>query len=87
MGETTAIRATIRNFLLSQFLEGQGEGALRDDQSLERSHIVDSARMLEIMEFLEATFGFTVEPDDAIPDNFDTVNNIVGYVERKKASS
>lgn len=77
-------RKAIRTFILTTFLDGKDDGALKDDVSLERSHVVDSARVLEIILFLEETFGFTVDNDDATPDNFDTVNNIVAYVERKR---
>ena len=33
--------------------------------------------------FVEETFGFSVDNDEAVPDNFDTVDNIVQYVVRK----
>lgn len=78
-------REKVRSFILTTFLDGDEGPALRDDVSLERSHVVDSARVLEIILFLEETFGFTVDNDDAVPDNFDTVNNIVAYVDRKIA--
>jgi acyl carrier protein len=77
-------REKIRSFILTTFLDGN-EASLKDNVSLERSHIVDSARVLEIILFLEETFAITVENDDAIPDNFDTVDNIVAYVNRKIA--
>jgi len=52
--------------------------------SLERAHIVDSVRTLELIMFIEETFGFSVDNDDAVPENFDTVNAIVAYIERKR---
>ncbi len=78
-------REKIRSFILTTFLDGNEGSILRDDVSLERSHVVDSARVLEIILFLEQTFAFTVDNDDAVPDNFDTVDNIVAYVDRKIA--
>ncbi len=79
-------REKVRSFILTTFLDGDEGSVLRDDISLERSHVVDSARVLEIILFLEETFRFTVDNDDAVPDNFDTVNNIVAYVDRKIAT-
>ena len=76
-------REQIRGMILENFLPGQGESALADDVSLERSHVVDSVRMLELIVFIEETFGFAVDNDDAIPENFDTVNAIVDYVVRR----
>ena len=76
-------REQIRGMILENFLPGQGASALADDVSLERSHVVDSVRMLELIVFIEETFGFAVDNDDAIPENFDTVNAIVDYVVRR----
>ncbi len=79
------IRQHVRAMILERFLEGQEPSVLKDDASLERAHIVDSVRALDLIVFIEETFGFTVDNEDAVPENFDTVNNIVGYVERKTA--
>jgi len=78
-------RQQIRDFILKTFLDGKPASALKDDASLERGHVVDSARVLEIILFIEETYGFTVDNDDATPDNFDSVNGIVAYVEKKRA--
>ena len=77
------IQEQIRNFIIESFLEGDPQ-SLENDTSLERNHIVDSAGMLEIILFLEDTFGFEVDNDDATPDNFDTVDAITAYVQRKR---
>ena len=37
--------------------------------------------------FLQSNFGITVEDEEvAVPENFGSVNNIVGYVEKKLLS-
>ena len=81
----TETREKIRTMILESFLRGGAPDTLKNDVSLERSHIVDSVRTLELIMFIEETFGFSVENDDAVPENFDTVNAIVSYVERKRA--
>ena len=73
----------VRTMILNNFLKGADAASLKDDVSLERSHVVDSVKTLELILFIEETFGFTVDNEDAVPDNFDTVNNIVEYVLRK----
>ena len=80
-------REKVRSFILSNYMAGLDASALKDDVSLERSHIVDSARVLDLIMFLEETFGFEVSNDDATPENFDTVDNIVGYVGRKRGAA
>ena len=79
-------REKIRTFILESFLKGAAPDALKNEVSLERAHIVDSVKTLELIMFIEETFGFSVDNDDAVPENFDTVNAIVGYVERKRGS-
>ncbi len=75
------IRAQVRTFILDNFLDGEDGASLKDDVSLERAHIVDSARALELILFIEETFGFEVDNDDATPENFDTVAGMVQYIE------
>ena len=77
------VREQVRNMILTNFLRGADAASLKDDVSLERSHVVDSVKMLELILFVEETFGFSVDNDEAVPENFDTVDNIVGYVVRK----
>jgi len=79
-------REKIRTMILESFLKGGAPESLKDDASLERSHIVDSVKTLELIMFIEETFGFSVDNDDAVPENFDTVNAIVAYVERKRGA-
>ncbi len=81
------IRQQVRTMILGNFLEGQDASVLRDDMSLERAHIVDSVRALEMIVFIEETFGFTVDNEDAVPENFDTVSNIVTYIASKIGAS
>jgi acyl carrier protein len=80
----TEIREQVRTMILNNFLKGSDPSTLVDDVSLERSHVVDSVKTLELILFIEETYGFTVDNEDAVPDNFDTVNNIVDYVVRKQ---
>ena len=56
---------------------------LKDDTSLLEAGIVDSTGVLEVIQFLEATFGFHVEDDEIVPANLDTVEHLVGFVSRK----
>lgn len=80
---TDDVRLQLRSFILDNFLDGANSAQLDDSVSLERSHIVDSARMMELILFIEETFGFEVDNEEALPENFDSVDNLVGYVSRK----
>ncbi len=82
---STELRDKVRGFILESYMAGLDPSSLKDDQSLERSHIVDSARVLELILFIEETFGFEVTNDDATPENFDSVDAIVKYIAGKQA--
>jgi acyl carrier protein len=82
----TDTKTQIKTFISTSFLHGQDPSVLGDDTSLERAHIIDSAGMLDLILFIEDKFGFQVENDDAVPDNFDSVDAIVAYIERKNGS-
>ena len=71
--------------ILNSFMGGAPDAALGDDESLDRAHIVDSVRALELLLFVEEQFGITVENEEALPENFDTVSNLVAFIERKRA--
>jgi acyl carrier protein len=79
--QTTDIEREIRSFLIQHFLSGRGE-KLRDDGLL-LGDLIDSAGTLELVAYLQEHFAITVEDDEVVPGNLDTVNNLVAYVSRK----
>ena len=84
-GPESEIRRAVRHMILTSFMGGAPDAALADDESLDRARIVDSARALELLLFVEEQFGITVENEEALPEHFDTVDNIVAFVARKRA--
>jgi acyl carrier protein len=46
---------------------------------------VDSTGVLEIIGFLEQTFGITVQDEEMVPANLDSIARMKAYVERKLA--
>jgi len=73
---------TVRGFIVENFLFGDGE-SLREDTSLMEEGIMDSTGILELLFFIEETFSFSVEDDELIPENMDSLQNITGFIDRK----
>ncbi|RVD54289.1 acyl carrier protein [Mesorhizobium sp. M2D.F.Ca.ET.185.01.1.1] len=73
----------IRGFLASNFYVADAE-ALQNDASLLDQGIVDSTGVLEVIGFIEETFGIIVEDSELLPENLDSVHGIAQYVIRKK---
>lgn len=61
------------------------DGKFTYDDSLLDKGIIDSTGVLEIVTFLENTFGIQVEDEEIIPSNFDSINSINSYLSRKLA--
>ncbi len=76
-------RQQIRQFILSNFYVAD-PSALVDSASLLEAGIVDSTGVMEIITFLEGTFGIQVADAEMLPDNLDSVDRLVAYVARKK---
>jgi acyl carrier protein len=74
----------IREFIIRTFLFGDAD-ALEDDKSFLENGIVDSTGMLELIMFLESTYGIKVDPEEMLPENLDSVNRAVEFLEKKRA--
>jgi acyl carrier protein len=78
------IKEQVRNFVVTNFYVPEPE-ALANDASLLDRGIIDSTGVLEVIGFLEDTFGITIEDDEMLPDNLDSIERISAFVARKKA--
>jgi len=74
--------AKVRGFVIENFLFGDGE-VLKDDTSFMEEGIIDSTGILELVFFIEETFGFSVEDDELVPENMDSLQNIDRFIDRK----
>jgi len=76
------IKHKIRSFIVEEFLFGKHDD-LDDDVSFLENGIIDSTGILVLVSFLEEEFSISVEDEELIPENLDSVNNVVAYVEKK----
>lgn len=76
------IKETVKGFLQKK---------IGDDKSFSFSDdifklgLVNSLFALELVVFLENSFGIAVENEDLNLQNFNTIDNIEGFINRKKA--
>jgi len=76
-------RKQVREFLVSNFYIAEAN-LLEVDTSLLDQGIIDSTGVLEVIGFIEETFGITVEDSELLPENLDSIEGIAQYVVRKK---
>ena len=75
--------AKVREFIIENFLFGDAS-RLSDTTSFLHSGILDSTGILKLVAFLEESFGVTVQDDELVPDNLDTLRNIKRFLARKR---
>lgn len=75
----------IRQYILGNLLFTEDESALQDNDSFIDSGIIDSTGVLEIILFIEETFGIKVNDAEMLPTNLDSVDNLAAFVKRKQA--
>ena len=77
------LQQQIRDFVTSNFYVADPK-ALEDRTSLLDQGIIDSTGVLEVIMYIESTFGVTVEDSEMLPENLDSIERIAAFVARKQ---
>ena len=77
------IKHNITSYIEKNFLFGLSDKSFNDNDSFLDKGIIDSTGILEIVSYVEEKFGMEVKDEELIPDNFDSINKLVRYIERK----
>ena len=72
----------VRDFVVKNFLFGDG-ASLKEDTSFLEEGIIDSTGILELIMFLEETYGIEIKDSELVPDNMDSLQSIARFVEKK----
>lgn len=75
----------IRKFIADNFMIGQNPAGLDRETSFLDNGIIDSLGVLELVSFIEDRFGVEVKDDELIPENLDSINNLLTYITKKRA--
>ena len=78
-----AARQQLRTFILENYLFTDDQSALKDDDSFLDGGILDSMGILELIEYLDESFGIKVEGDELVPDNLDSINILLKFIGSK----
>lgn len=79
------IEDQIRQYIADNFLFSEDGYQFSDDASFLQEAIVDSTGVLELVLFVEETFGVTVVDEEITPENYDSVSRLAAYIRRKVA--
>jgi acyl carrier protein len=84
MSAAIDIKQRLRAFVAKNFY--LADPASFDDATsfLDRG-IIDSTGVLELVSFVEGEYGLAVADDDIVPGNFDSIDALAAFVDRKRA--
>jgi acyl carrier protein len=86
MTDEKTIKATVKAYILNEFLPGEDPAALTDTTALVTTGILDSIAVLKAVTFLENQFGITIEPHEAVVENLNTLSDMARLIMTKKMS-
>jgi acyl carrier protein len=79
----SAVNSKVREFIKDNFMYRDDRADLADTESLLDAGLIDSTGILELVAFIETEFSIQMADTDIVPDNLDSVDTIVRYVEGK----
>ena len=80
------ISGALKRFIGENFMFRDEVEQLPEDRSFLEAGIIDSTGVLELVCFLENTFGIEVLDEEMLPQNLDSIRSITSYVRRKIAA-
>lgn len=78
------VREKIRLYIRDSILLGC-DADLTDSASLIDAGVIDSTGAIELVAFLESSFGIEIADEELTPDNLDSIDRICALVDRKLA--
>lgn len=72
-----------RAYVVENFMYMRKSKTIGDDESLLRTGVISSLGMMEVVGWVEETFGTTVDPEEITEQNFDTLRGIARFVTSK----
>ena len=76
-------KEALRRFIEENFIMGARETPLADGDSFLEHQILDSTGFLELVTFLEETYGIKVEEEEMTPENLDSLDSLADFLARK----
>ena len=73
----------VRALIIENFLFGEDDGKLSDDDSFLEKGIIDSTGILELVALLEGKYGIKISNNELEPENLDSINKLVRFLGRK----
>lgn len=80
------ISGDIKNYI-AQNLLFDAEARIDGSASLLDTGTLDSTGVMDLVAFLETTYGIEIADEELVPENLDSVDKIVSYIDRKRVKA
>lgn len=77
------VEQTIRTYIAENILFSGHKYPYSDETSFLNEGVLDSMNVLQLVTYVEKHFAINVEDDEIVPDNFDSVSKLAGYIRGK----
>lgn len=76
-------KSHIMQFVKDELMHGRGT-SINEDTDLLNAGIIDSLGVLQLVSFVDETFGIQIPDEDVVIENFKSVNTLATYLESIK---
>lgn len=73
----------LRTFILENYLFTNDQSKLKNSDSFLDTGIIDSTGILEVITFIQDELNITIEDDEMIPENLDSIDNVLTFIKKK----
>ena len=80
---TTNPKESLRSFIVAEFGHKLESPDFSANLDLLGEGVIDSMGVMQITTFLEEELGLTVDDSDIVPDNFRSLESLIGFVHSK----
>lgn len=81
-----SVEEKLRLYILENYLFTDDQSALGNADSFLEQGIIDSTGIMEVIFFIEDEYGIAIEDEEMVPENLDSIDNLVAFLGRKKAA-
>lgn len=82
-----SIEKKLRQYVLDNYLFTDDQSALVNEDSFLERGIIDSTGILEMISYINKEYNIVISDDEMIPENLDSINNLVAFITRKLGKS
>ena len=79
--------AAVTKYVVENLLPKGNTDKVSPEESLLDSGLLDSAGIFQLVMFLETDFGLDIPDEEFVPENFESIENIVKFVEGRRGAS